>query len=215
MDSMEDYLKPTEFCDCNNQEIINKAKELTKNDKTPKEAALIIFCFVRDQIPFMPGYIVKASETLKEGDGLCVTKSNLQVALLRAVNIPARYHLAFLSKECVKGIVSDYEFLPDVITFHPWCECYLTTKWIGCDTLFDKALTEAIYNKDVHTKEDIPTIDWDGENDLNTMTKWMVEDKGTYSSLDDLFREVQKEFEKTPIEYMNQSKKYTDSVRNF
>ncbi|GAH95260.1 unnamed protein product, partial [marine sediment metagenome] len=38
---------------------------------------------------------VKASVTLKIRNGFCVTKSNLQVALLRAINIPARYHLAY------------------------------------------------------------------------------------------------------------------------
>ena len=219
MKGMEDYLKPTEFCDCNNQEIIAKAKELTKNDKTPKEAALNIFHFVRDQIIFMAVECSKASETLKKGHGDCGTKTNLQVALLRAVNIPARYHLASLTKECLKGIVSEsaYKFIPDVITDHPWCECYLSEKWISCDTLLDKALTKGIYKKGIHTKEEIPTIDWDGENDLNTMTTWMIEDKGTSPSLDDLFLEDQKEFEKIPIELrsslINESNKYTDNIR--
>ena len=221
MEGMEDYLKPTKFCDCDNQEIIDKVKELTKNDKTPKEMALSIFYFVRDQITFMMCETDKASETLKKGHGHCSTKTNLQVALLRAVNIPARYHLASLTKECLKGVVSEsfYKDFSDVITDHPWCECYLSEKWISCDTLFDKALTEAIYKKGIHTKEDIPTIDWDGEHDLNTMTKWMIEDKGTLPSLDKLFIEAQKELEELPIEkdqlemIVNQSNKYTDSIR--
>ncbi|TKJ20292.1 MAG: hypothetical protein CEE43_13185 [Promethearchaeota archaeon Loki_b32] len=141
--------------------------------------------------------------------------------MLRAVNIPARYHIASLRKECIKGIVSKsfYKLSPDIIRHHPWCECYLSEKWISCDTLLDKALTEGIYKKSIHTKEDIPTIDWDGENDLNTMTKWMIEDKGTLPSLDDLIIEAQKEFEELPIEkdqlemLINQSNKYTDSIR--
>ena len=221
MEGMEDYLNPTEFCDCNNQEIIAKAKELTKNDKTPKEMALSIFHFVRDQISFMMSDNDKASETLKKGFGDCGTKTNLQVALLRAVKIPARHHIAALRKECIKGIVSEllYQESPDVILHHPWCECYLSEKWISCDTLLDKALIEGIYKKGIHTKEEIPTIDWDGENDLNTMTTWMIEDKGTLPSLDDLFIEAQKEFEELPIEkdqlemLINQSNKYTDDIR--
>ena len=40
---MEYFLKPTKFCDCDNQKIIAKATTLTQNDKTPKEAALSIF----------------------------------------------------------------------------------------------------------------------------------------------------------------------------
>ena len=193
---MEDYLKSTKFCDCNHQEIIEKAKELTKNDGTPKEAALSIFHFVRDQILFKTGNVVKASVTLKIRNGFCVTKSNLQVALLRAINIPARYHLAYLSKDVLKGVVPGIESddIHEIITYHPWCECYLSKKWISCDTLFEKALIETIYKEGIHSKEDIPIIDWDGESDLNTMTAWMIEDKGTYDSLDDLFLRVKNYF---------------------
>ena len=220
-EGMEDYLKPTEFCDCNNPEIIDKAKELTKNDKTPKEAALNIFHFVRDKIIFMVCECSKASETLKKGHGDCGTKTNLQVALLRAVNIPARYHLASLTKECLKGVVSEslYKLFPDEISHHLWCECYLPDRWIACDTLFDEALAKGIYKKGIFTKEDIPTIYWDGENDLNTMTKWIIEDKGTLPSLDDLFIEAHRESDELPFEkdqlemIVNQSNKYTDSIR--
>ena len=219
INSMEEYLKPTEFCDCNNQEIIAKAKKLTKHDKTLKEMALSIFHFVRDQIAFMMSESDKASETLKKRFGDCGTKTNLQVALLRAVNIPAKYHIASLRKESIKGIVSEsfYNLSPDVISNHPWCECYLSEKWISCDTLLDIVLTEGIYKKGIHTKEEIPTIEWDGENDLNTMTTWMIEDKGTTSSLDNLFIEAQKEFEEIPINLRNtliyQANKCADNVR--
>jgi hypothetical protein len=40
---MEDYVKPTEFCDCDSEEITRKAEELTKNVSSPKEAAVAIF----------------------------------------------------------------------------------------------------------------------------------------------------------------------------
>jgi len=221
VDDLEDYLSPTEFCDCDNQEIITKVKELTKNDKNPKEMALSIFYFVRDQIKFMMCENDIASETLKKRFGDCGTKTNLQVALLRAVNIPARYHIASLRKECIKGIVSElfYQQSPDEISYHPWCECYLSEKWISCDTLLDEALTEGIYKKGIFTKKEIPKIDWDGENDLNTMTTWMIEDKGPIPSLDYLFIESQKEFEELPIEkeeleiLINQSNKFTDNIR--
>ena len=217
--SMEVYLKPTEFCDFNHQEIIIKAKKLTKNDKTPKEMALNIFHFVRDQITYLMCESDKASRTLKKRFGDCGTKTNLQVALLRAVNIPAKYHIASLRKECIKGIVSEsfYNLSPNIISNHLWCECYLSEKWISCDTLFDKVLTKGIYKKGIHTKEEIPTIEWEGENDINTMTTWIIEDKGTTPSIDDLFLEAQKEFEKIPIELRNtliyQANKYTDTVR--
>lgn len=217
----EDYLNSTKFCDCDNQEIIAKAKELTQNDKTSREMALSIFHFVRDQIKFMMSDFVKASETLENGIGDCGNKTNLQVALLRSVKIPARYHIASLRKECIKGIVSEmlYQGAPDEIPFHPWCECYISEKWISCDTLLDKALTDTIYKKGIFTKEEIPTINWDGESNLNTMTNWMIEDKGTFPSLDELFLEAQKQSEESPIDkdqiemVVKQSNEYTDSLR--
>ncbi len=220
VESTEDlsiYLKPTDFCDCENQTIIDMAHRLTKGCETDKEKALNIFYFVRDEIPFMLDYIVKASETLEKRYGFCVTKSTLQIALLRAVRIPAKYHLAHLKKEPLKGVIATgaYNGFPDIITFHPWAECYLNGRWISCDTLFDEILTKAIYKKGLISKEEIPSIDWDGETDLNTVTAWIVEDKGTHTSLDSLFRKVQKYLNpgKYSIEILNYSNKYTEKLR--
>jgi transglutaminase-like putative cysteine protease len=219
--NLQDYLSPTEFCDCDNQDIIAKAKELTQNDKIPREKALSIFHFVRDQIKFMMSEFDKASGTLKKGIGDCGNKTNLQVALLRAVDIPARYHIASLRKESIKGLVSEflYEQSPDAIPLHPWCECYLSEKWVSCDTLYDKPLVEASYKRGIFTKKEIPTIDWDGETDLNTMTNWMIEDKGTFPSLDVLLAQAQEASPESPIDedqvamIITQSNEYTDSLR--
>jgi len=216
-EEMSIFLHPTYFCDCEHQTIIDLAHELTKGCETDKDKALKIFHFVRDEIPFMLDYIVKASETLERRYGFCVTKATLQIALLRASGIPARYRHAHLKKECLKGVIARGAFngTPNIITFHPWAECYLNDKWISCDTLFDEKLVKTIYKKGIHSKEEIPTIEWDGETDLNTMTAWMVKDKGSHASLDDLFREVQKYLnpEKFPIEIKNYSNNYTEKLR--
>jgi hypothetical protein len=51
------------------------------------------------------------------------------------------------------------------------------------------------------------------------MTTWMIEDKGTIPSIDDLFIEAQKEIEVLPIEkdqmemLINQSNTYTNTIR--
>ena len=220
VDSTEDlsiYLKPTDFCDCENQIIIDMVHELTKGCETDKEKALKIFYFVRDEIPFMIDYIVKASDTLKKRYGFCVTKANLQIALLRAARIPAKYHLAHVKKECLKGVIARgvYNGFPDIVTFHPWTECYLNDRWISCDTLFDELLTKAIFKKGILSKEKIPSIEWDGETDLNMAIAWLIKDKGSHASLDDLFRKVQKSFnpDNIPIEMLNYSNKYTERLR--
>lgn len=193
---MEEYVKSTELCDCDCDEIKQKAQELTRTASSPQQAALSIFNFVRDQIIFATDFATtKASETLSKRKGFCLTKTNLQVALLRAIGIPARYHQVVLHKEVLKGILPCliYKKFPEKIWYHPCCECYISEKWISCDLVLDKTLYEAACKKGIISKESMPTIDWDGENDLITITHWMLEDIGTQASYDDISKKVMDE----------------------
>jgi len=73
-EGMDEYLRPTELCDSNNEEIKKKAQELIKDTATPKEAAINIFYFVRDGILYALDFAhVKASHTLKTGLGSVFT----------------------------------------------------------------------------------------------------------------------------------------------
>lgn len=190
---MDEYLKPTELCDSDNEDIKKKAKELIRDAKTPKEAAIKIFYFVRDDIAYaLIAPDAKASHTLKKRKGACTTKPTLQIALLRAVGIPARYHKVSLRTEWLRGILpaSALKRIPDPEPYYPWCECYVSGKWVSCEALLDKALYEAMIEKDFAITKQIATIDWDGENDLIVVNPWIVEDKGTFHSLDDVLKEV-------------------------
>jgi hypothetical protein len=192
-ESMKHYLKPTEFCDCTSNEIQQKAEELTKSASSTKEAAKNIFYFVRDQCLFTVGRSdVKASETLKIKEGYCITKTNLQIALLRAVQIPARYHQVVLDKEILKNLISNtfYKMMPQRIWFHPWCECYLSGKWIACDLFLDRDIYQAAVKHGYISKEKMPFLDWDGETDLKIATPWILEDVGTHSSYDEVSKKV-------------------------
>jgi len=218
-EGMQEYVRPTEFCDCDCAGITLKAEELTKDVDSPKEAAMAIFNFVRDRIPFAVSRIdEKASKTLKKGKGFCVTKTNLQVALLRAAGIPARYHQVVLDKTVLKGLVSDsfYNRQEDRIWFHPWCECYLSGKWIACDLYLDKDTYNAAIKDGILSKEQILSIDWDGENDLKTATHWMLEDAGIHASYDEVSKKVMKEIP-VPVFLMvlacNLSNRYTKKLR--
>jgi len=64
---------------------------------------------------------------------------------------------------------------------------------VSSETLFDRALYNAACKKGIISKDKIPNIDWDGENDLIVVTAFMLEDKGTYHSLDHLFKKAQDE----------------------
>ena len=186
---MDEYLKPTELCDCDNVELQRKAKEIIKDAANPKEAAVKIFYFVRDQILFGLDYPnAKASHTLKKGIGFCFNKPNLQIALLRAVRIAARCHYVHLPKEVLKAINPRVDKLPTATIGHPWCECYLSGEWVACEALFDEALYKAF------PKEQVPsTIDWDGQNNLILTKPLIAEDVGTFPSLDEMLEFVAKE----------------------
>ena len=201
-EGMDEYLKPTELCDCDNVDLQRKAKEIIKDAGTPKEAAVKIFYFVRDEIPWMPGFsTVKASSILKKKKGQCCNKTNLQVALLRAVGIPARYHQVRVKKEWHKALTlgmpsSAFNRLPEVLPFCSYCECYLADKWVACESVEDKALYEAALKEGSVTREQVPTIDWDGEKDLVVRNPWIAEDVGVFPSFDDGLRKADKEVER-------------------
>jgi len=104
-EGMKEYLKPTKMCDSDNVQLREKAKDIIKGAETPKEAALRIFYYTRDQIRFGLDYPdKKASQTLKKRMGFCITKCNLQIALLRTIDIPARCHYVHLTKESLKAL---------------------------------------------------------------------------------------------------------------
>ncbi|MFC1987150.1 transglutaminase family protein [Chloroflexota bacterium] len=188
------YLKSTSLCDSDSAEIKKKARELTKRTKTPKGAALKIFYFVRDEIPYSFNFTdVKASQTLRTMLGFSLQKTNLQIALLRAAGIPTKYRRVRYKKQLLRGIIPSllYMVLPEVNP-HVWCECYLSGKWISCEAMLDKALVESMTQRGFAAASQIATIDWDGANDLVVVKPWIVEDFGAYSSLDNLYMELAK-----------------------
>ncbi len=218
-EGMEEYLRPTEQCDSDSEEIRKKAAELIKDAKTPKEAAVNIFYCVRDEIKYALDFVdVKASHTLKTRVGTCEHKSKLQIALLRAAGIPARYRRAATRKALLQGIFSGfvYRTIPEVPNSHAWCECYTSRKWVSCEAIFDKPLFEGMVRRQFGSASQIPTIDWDGENDLIVTKPWVVEDLGAFASLDDLWIEVAKK-EATPRILqrivMSLSNRHTDNLR--
>lgn len=91
---MDEYLEQTQLCDSDDGEIRKKAQEIVKDARTPKEAAVKIFYFVRDEIAYaLDVYCVKASHTLRKGSGplFSETHSPRPVARFRdSSQIPAR-----------------------------------------------------------------------------------------------------------------------------
>ena len=193
---MERYLKPTKYCDCTNDALKAKASEITYDARSPREKALKIFNFIRDEILFNSTLKIfrKASTTMRDGTVDYCNKINLHIAFLRAVGIPARIRYSQIQKEFLKPFIPSflYGHIPNPIG-HPWCECYLDTRWISCEALLDKDLFHGMANGNIISDKDIQSIDWDGRTDLILLTKWIVEYNDPIESLDDLLQnELQK-----------------------
>jgi len=163
---------------------------------TPREASLRIFRFVRDTIPFNATLNIyqKASQTLQRKVVDYCNKVNVQVALLRAVGVPARCHLVRVEKEVLKAFIPGflYSRLPSPVG-HFWCECYLAGRWVACETMFDRPLYQGMLEKGLIAQEQIPTIDWEGESDLVLLRPWIVKDVGFLPSYDELVKLAQEE----------------------
>jgi hypothetical protein len=117
------------------------------------------------------------------GYGECLTKTNAQVALLRAMGIPARFRRVKVESVVLHQLVADfvYKQMPPTAS-HFWAECLLDDRWISCEAMLDKPLYEGILKKGLITKDQVPTIDWDGKSDLIMLKDWITEELGSISS---------------------------------
>lgn len=103
---MASYLAPSEYIDYTDPAVAARAASLMQEilDDTAKsepeyldpemQLAKVCYEFVRDEIKHSidigsQRVVLKASEVLNEGEGLCYAKSHLLAALLRANGIPA------------------------------------------------------------------------------------------------------------------------------
>jgi transglutaminase-like putative cysteine protease len=190
---IQNYLVATPMCDSDDPWLQRTAKEIIGDTNIPEEKALRIFYFVRDGIRFGLAFSrTKASQTLRRGYGECSSKTNVQVALLRAVRIPARLRWVKAESRTLRGLVMDSlnKRMPPTAS-HFWPECYIGNKWISCGAFLDKTLYEGMFRKGLITKKQVPTIDWDGKTDLIVLAPWIVEDCGSLSSVDEALEMIQ------------------------
>jgi hypothetical protein len=203
---LAEFTLPTKYCTADDPKVISRAEELAHDARSPTEAALNIHSWVRDR--FLFGFTPvdeKASATLKGIHGWCVTKTNLQIAMLRALGIPARFHQVVLTKKVLKELISGpmLRVIKDPIWFHPWCECYLDDRWIACDLWIDRHTYQAALNAGVYDPEYFPTVDWNGKDDLIIVGHWLEEDRGTLASYDRVVEEVAATFKSFPKAMVN------------
>jgi transglutaminase-like putative cysteine protease len=204
--NLDQYLIATPMCDYGHPLVQECVHRVVAGGQTEQEKAALIFNFVRDTIRFSMAFSKsKASQILKLGYGECITKTNVQVALLRAVGIPARMRWVMAQSSVLRGLVAGFVLrsMPPEAS-HFWTECYLAGHWISCEALLDKPLYEGMLKQGFITRDQIPTIDWDGEKDLVVLKPWITSDRGYVASADEAHRAYQNNGEGAPPVWIEQ-----------
>jgi transglutaminase-like putative cysteine protease len=132
-----DYLDPSAFCDSNHPRIRALARQLTAECSTDEEKVAAVLRWVRNGIGHraLP-YPQAASDTLACRSGSCSNRANLLVALLRALGIPAGFHLLKMEVKDCFGLLESPVFhpFPAEDSFHLFCAVLLGEKWVKCDS---------------------------------------------------------------------------------
>jgi transglutaminase-like putative cysteine protease len=91
---MDSYLQPTKLCDFDVvPEIKNIALSLTAGVTESYQKVNAVARFVKEIKYAYDDWYVSASSTLATKEGMCSSKTNLMVAMLRSIGIPSRYRI--------------------------------------------------------------------------------------------------------------------------
>jgi transglutaminase-like putative cysteine protease len=131
-DEAERWLVNTPLLQFDHPKIRLLAVRLTALQPTARLKALAVVRYI-SALPF--GAIADSTGTsamavLKAGMGDCHTKSTLLVALLRAIDIPARIRFVSLRPDFLRGIIDTGETPIE----HGCAEVMLAGKWLGLDS---------------------------------------------------------------------------------
>ena len=141
-----EYLERTKYVDYDDPAVKSLAERL--RNESPDDLSLIrnTYCFVRDEIRHSwdaqdRRVTVTASDTLREGVGICWAKANLLAALLRANGIPA----GFSYQRLTLGDTPDTGYC-----IHALNTVYVSTpgKWIRLDARGNKEGVDAEFSTD-------------------------------------------------------------------
>jgi len=142
--SLDPFLAPSKLCDAAHPAIEEKAASLGRSCDSPREKAVRIFHFVRDEILYrMCQFSDTASDTLASKRGHCYQKANLQVALLRCLGVPAGFVTQRIDPGVLRPFLSDPAMR--IIGRRPAhaCACVLLDgSWVSADATFDKPLLD-------------------------------------------------------------------------
>ncbi|MCP4136843.1 MAG: transglutaminase family protein [bacterium] len=187
--TIDNFLKGTEYCDCNNPEIRKLAYGITRHCDNQRDQAVAIFYWVRDNIKYRLGFWnMKASETLEEGAGTCTNKANLFVTLLRVCGIPAGYGIMKVSGQDYFGPVGVPLVTKNVKkhSTHIYAAVCLDNKWFHVDPSDDFELCDNMH----HLSYTCKLVDWSGISHakLHIDEKHIISDHFPIDTIDHIMR---------------------------
>jgi transglutaminase-like putative cysteine protease len=139
----ENFLEPTSYIDCDAPSVKEKAQSIIQGITGQRDKAIKIFYAVRDGIKYtiygkriLPEHF-RASSILAAGEGYCVQKAILLVALARAASIPARLRLAAIRSHIVPKELLEKRG-SNLFPYHGYTDLFIDGAWIKATPTFDK-----------------------------------------------------------------------------
>ncbi|WP_110968167.1 transglutaminase-like domain-containing protein [Pseudomonas huaxiensis] len=201
----QNYLERTGILDFDASAIAHLIDTRGWRQLPPEQATRAVYEFCRDEILF--GYnagadSLPASAILKEGLGHCNTKSNLLMALLRALGIRCRLRAFTIDKRLQKGAMTAFVyFMAPREILHTWVEVELHGQWVVLEgVILDEQYLRAVQNRFSNCQHAFlgyavatpslaePAVQWTGR-DTYIQREGIARELGLYASPDDFYRE--------------------------
>ncbi|WP_436498896.1 transglutaminase-like domain-containing protein [Actinokineospora sp. HUAS TT18] len=142
---MSQELWSTEFLDHDSPEVRALVAKTTDPGMSPVAKAVALYYAVRDKLRYevygadLSRAGLRASTVLRTGSGMCLHKSVVYAAALRAVGVPSRLRLTdvrnHLASDRLRTLVGG-----DTFTYHCLVSLRLDDRWITATPVFNKTL---------------------------------------------------------------------------
>jgi hypothetical protein len=147
----DEYLRPTEFFDYNDEKVAEFTDATVKGASTDVEKSVKLFYAIRDSIRYDPYQMrptaehYKASYALRQGASYCIPKANLLVACARRVGIHAAIGLSDVTNhmctERLKTLIGGTNLFPH----HGYAVMLLDGKWVKAAPAFNIQLCDKFH----------------------------------------------------------------------
>ncbi|AXI80116.1 transglutaminase-like domain-containing protein [Peterkaempfera bronchialis] len=204
MAQSDPFLRETRFCNFSHPTLQHLAEELRSAGDDARETAVDAFRLVRDSVKYEVGNWQRtAAETLARGSGTCTNSSNLLVALLRSLGIPAGYGVMSVRGREYFGPVAPPRLSRFVapVSKHVYAYVQLDGAWLRCDPSDDEALS--LGSRHLNPQSEV--VDWDGTGHamLNLHPDHILEDRGPVADIDAIMRKPMRLAMRVPVRIGN------------